>query len=176
MSFETVDELKQWVKDWESLVHSRDLQKIKTLFDDRIVFLSPAIYKPSSDKEYIIEILSYVVQVIEDFKYTDRIDYNPTSRTVTALFEGNVRSSSSKTGSLRVEGVDMFTLTKEGKIAELKVMVRPMNALSQVATQMKLKFLKGMMKKSSKNSTAIWGFVIGVSSVIAYVTLTYFMP
>ena len=54
------------------------------------------------------------------------------------IFEGRVKNK--KGNYLKVEGIDLITLNENGKIIELKVMIRPMNALIEVATQMKQKF------------------------------------
>lgn len=130
-------DLKKWINEWDELVKSKNEVKIKSLLADNVQFYSPAIFKPSSDKEYICEVLTCVIEVIDQFHYPSpaRFDVDDEQLTITALFKGRVKGKSGKDGWLAVEGVDMFKLNEEGKIVELKVMLRPYNALTEVLNQ-----------------------------------------
>jgi hypothetical protein len=74
-------------------------------------------------------LLGAVVQVFEDFRYTDQIESGDTA---TLLFEARV-------GDRELNGVDILRFDAEGRIREMMVMVRPMSGVNALAEAMQAK-------------------------------------
>jgi hypothetical protein len=119
-----------FIESWKAAVKEHDLPAMLAHFGEPMSFASPAIFQPSSDRRYIDRIIGFVAEVIEDFHYTD---IHPTDDGAVMIFEG-------RCGALGLEGIDVFRLHPSGKIAELKVFIRPMNALNALAGEMMRRF------------------------------------
>ena len=70
-------------------------------------------------------LLGAVVQVFEDFRYTDQTE---TGSTATLAFSARV-------GDRELEGVDILRFDGEGRIANLTVMVRPLTGAIALAEE-----------------------------------------
>jgi hypothetical protein len=87
---------------------------------EEVVLHTPRFWRPITDRNWMLGILSMVPQAIEGFTYHRHwID----GHDVIMEFAGDV-------GGLRLQGIDIFTLDPNGKITELTVLVRPPNALA----------------------------------------------
>lgn len=84
------------------------------------VLYTPRFWKPITDRNWMIGILTMVPRAIEGFTYFRHwIDGNE----LIMEFKGNV-------GQYGLQGIDIFSLNDEGKIQELTVFVRPPNSLA----------------------------------------------
>jgi ketosteroid isomerase-like protein len=114
---------------FRAAAEGKDFSAIDELFADRVSFRSPVVFKPYEGREAIAVILGAVVEVFEDFRYTDQIESGDTAA---LLFEARV-------GDRKLNGVDVLRFDAEGRIAELMVMVRPMSAVTALAEAMQTK-------------------------------------
>jgi hypothetical protein len=114
---------------FRAAAEGKDFSAIDELFADRVSFRSPVVFKPYEGREAIAVILGAVVEVFEDFRYTDQIESGDTAA---LLFEARV-------GDRELNGVDVLRFDAEGRIAELMVMVRPMSAVTALAEAMQTK-------------------------------------
>jgi SnoaL-like domain len=114
---------------FRAAAEGKDFSAIDELFADRVSFRSPVVFKPYEGREAITVILGAVVEVFEDFRYTDQIESGDTAA---LLFEARV-------GDRELNGVDVLRFDAEGRIAELMVMVRPMSAVTALAEAMQTK-------------------------------------
>jgi ketosteroid isomerase-like protein len=114
---------------FRAAAEGKDFSAIDELFADRVSFRSPVVFKPYEGREAIAVILGAVVEVFEDFRYTDQIESGDTAA---LLFEARV-------GGRELNGVDVLRFDAEGRIAELMVMVRPMSAVTALAEAMQTK-------------------------------------
>ena len=105
---------------------NKDFSAAEGLFSDDVVFRSPAVFKPYEGKEAMGMVLAAVVQVFEDFRYSDQIEAGDTAA---LLFEARV-------GDRELNGVDVLRFDSEGQIRELMVMVRPLSALNALVEAM----------------------------------------
>jgi len=112
---------------WSKAVTAGDTEGIRSLLSDEMTFYSPVLFKPSTDRAYINQVLSFVDSSLSDFEYVDHYE-QPGG--LAMLFRAKV-------GDLAVDGVDFFKLTEDGKVRELKVMLRPLNATMLLAQTMK---------------------------------------
>lgn len=119
-----------FLEKWRAAVDADDHDKISALLADEMTFYSPVIFTPSSDRAYIDAILQFVAESISDFTYVEEYKQENGAALV---FAGKV-------GELKVEGIDLFKLDDEGRVIELKVMLRPLNTVMLLAQNMKAKF------------------------------------
>ena len=83
------------------------------------VLRSPVTFKPFEGREAVAGLFAILLEVFEDFRYTDEFE----AEGKLALVFG------ARVGDREVEGVDLFRLDAEGRIAELTVFVRPASGL-----------------------------------------------
>jgi hypothetical protein len=105
---------------------AKDFSKGEELFSPDVVFRSPAVFKPYEGLEVLGVILTNVAQVFEDFRYVDQVE---TGDTAVLVFEARV-------GEKELGGVDVLRFGKDGKIAELMVMIRPASGLIALGAEM----------------------------------------
>ncbi len=116
-----------FVANWRDAVEGKDAEKIFPLLSNEMTFYSPVLFKPSSDRAYIDAVLRFVDETLSDFEYIE-IYEQP---------HGAAMIFRAKVGDLTVEGVDLFKLDEQGKVTELKVMLRPLNATMILGQAMK---------------------------------------
>jgi len=119
--------VETFIANWRDAAEGKDPEKIFTLLSNEMTFYSPVLFKPSTDRAYIDAILRFVDETLSDFEYIE-IYEQP---------QGAAMIFRAKVGDLTVEGVDFFKLDDEGKVTELKVMLRPLNATMILAQAMK---------------------------------------
>ena len=96
---------------------------------DDVVFRSPVVFTPYVGRDALRPILAAVLEVFEDFRYVREIGAAD-ARDHALVFQAKV-------GDKEIEGCDFLRFDEDGAIAELTVMVRPLNATLTVAEMMK---------------------------------------
>ncbi len=122
--------VETFIAKWRDAVEGGDAEKIYPLLSNEMTFYSPVLFKPSTDRAYIDAILRFVDETLSDFEYIESYQQP----------QGAAMMFRAKVGDLTVEGVDFFKLNEEGKVTELKVMLRPLNAVMTLAETMKAHF------------------------------------
>lgn len=112
---------------FRAAAEAKDFSAIEELFAAEVEFKSPVVFKPYQGREAVAMLLGAVVQVFEDFRYSDQTE---TGGTATLAFSARV-------GDREVEGIDLLRFDDEGKIREMAVYVRPMSGLNALAGEMK---------------------------------------
>ena len=92
-------------------------------------FKSPVVFKPYEGRDAVAMILGAVVQVFEDFRYTDQVE---TGETATLAFSARV-------GDRELDGIDLLRFDPDGRVRELAVYVRPISGVNALAEAMKAK-------------------------------------
>ena len=124
---------EEFVERWEAAVASADGAAVDSLLAEDVTFRSPALFRPTVGRGPTTLVLAAVLQVFGDLRYTHRYLDEPEG--VTLQFETSVQDASGR--RLEVEGVDIFRLDVDGRIASLTVMLRPLNATQAVAERMR---------------------------------------
>jgi hypothetical protein len=114
---------------FRAAAEGKDFSAIEELFADQVSFRSPVVFKPYEGREAIGVLLGAVVQVFEEFRYTDQVE---TGDTAVLVFEARV-------GERELNGVDVLRFDDDGRISELMVMVRPLSAANALAEAMQSK-------------------------------------
>jgi hypothetical protein len=111
---------------FRAAVEARDMDAVRTLLHDDVVFRSPAVHKPYTGRAACAHLLRHVEQVFTGFRYVDEIDGGDR---VALVFEAEVDGK-------QVMGLDHLRLDETGRITELTVMIRPLSGLIALATAM----------------------------------------
>jgi hypothetical protein len=122
-----------FVERWEAAVATADVASVEALLAEDVTFRSPVLFRPTVGRGPTTLLLAAVLQVFGELRYTHRYLDEPDG--VTLQFETSVGADDGR--RLDVEGVDIFRLDPEGRIASLTVMLRPLNATQAVAAGMR---------------------------------------
>jgi hypothetical protein len=114
---------------FRAAAESKDFSAIDELFAEEVMFKSPVVFKPYEGRDAVAMILGAVVQVFEDFRYTDQVE---TGDTATLAFSARV-------GDRELDGIDLLRFDSDGRVRELAVYVRPISGLNALAEAMKAK-------------------------------------
>lgn len=116
------------LKTWHQFIENRDLSLLDDFLVDDVILYSPVVFTPIEGKFFVKTYLMAAEQIIANktFEYVNEI-----SRDNYAVLEFKTEIE-----GITVEGVDMITFTKDGKLKSLKVMVRPLKAMNMVHQKM----------------------------------------
>jgi hypothetical protein len=87
------------------------------------------VFKPYEGREAVAMLLGAVLQVFEDFRYTDQAE---TGDTAALAFSARV-------GDRELDGIDLLRFDADGKVREMAVYVRPMSGVNALAAAMQAK-------------------------------------
>lgn len=129
---------RRFIAGWDDAVGQRDLVAAGAMLADHVAFWSPAVHRPTSGRDTVMEILDTVMDVFGDIVYTN-VFANDTGGVVmqfaTTVHDGERR--------LDVEGVDVFQLDDDGLAIEMRVMLRPLRAVEAVVAAMQERVAQG---------------------------------
>jgi len=113
---------------WHEAVKCRDAAGLDDLLADDVVFHSPVVHTPQRGKQITQQYLAAAFQVLS----------NPTFRYVREVAGEHdaVLEFMVEIDGISVNGVDMIKWNEEGRIAEFKVMLRPLKALTVIQQKM----------------------------------------
>jgi hypothetical protein len=111
---------------FRAAAEGKNFSAIEDLFAEDATFRSPVVFKPYEGRDTIAMILATVVDVFEDFRYTDQVE---TGDTAVLVFEARV-------GDRELNGVDILRFDADARIKELMVMARPKSGLQALAEAM----------------------------------------
>jgi hypothetical protein len=111
---------------FRAAAESKDFSAIEDIFTAEASFRSPAVFRPYEGREAIGMILGAVVQVFEDFRYTEQTESDDAAA---LAFRARI-------GDRELEGIDLLRFDDEGKVRELAVYVRPLSGLNALAEAM----------------------------------------
>lgn len=121
---------RRFVERWQAAVAARDAGAVAALLADDVAFSSPAVYRPYQGRELVAALLG-VTEVFGELTYTGA--YASGDGGVVMQFETTVQGPDRV---LRLEGVDVFRLDDEGRIRDMRVVIRPLNGLQALAGAM----------------------------------------
>jgi hypothetical protein len=113
---------------WHQFVKNSNHDKLVDFIDENAVLYSPIVYKPIKGSFMVGMYLMAAAKIIANpnFKYEREI-----CDTENAFLE-----FTTEIDGISVEGIDMIKFTKEGKLKEIKVMIRPLKAIHIVHQKM----------------------------------------
>ena len=110
---------------FRAAVEAKDIDAAVALFRPDAVFNSPVVHKPYQGGPALHAILSAVVEVFEDFRYTAEHGGD----------DGHVLEFAARVGDRELQGVDILR-SADGVLTELTVMVRPYSAATALRERM----------------------------------------
>jgi hypothetical protein len=114
---------------FRAAAEAKDFSAMDEIFAEDVEFKSPVVFKPYAGREAVAMLLGAVVQVFEDFRYTDQTE---TGDSATLAFSARV-------GDRELEGIDLLRFDGDGRVREMAVYVRPMSGVHALADGMKRK-------------------------------------
>jgi hypothetical protein len=105
---------------------AKDLELLAATLREDVVLHSPILFRGFEGREIVAAVLTQVIQVLENFRYTDEL---VEGKTVALRFKANV-------GDRELEGIDFLELDDDGRVAELTVFMRPLSALTRFNEEM----------------------------------------
>ena len=111
---------------FRAAVEARDLSSMSLLLSPDVVFNSPVAFTPFRGRDVVIEVLGNVMEVFEDFTYTDELEGTGSHALVFAA----------TVGGRHVQGLDYLVLDEDGLISDFTVMVRPLSGVIALAEAM----------------------------------------
>jgi SnoaL-like domain len=114
---------------FRAAAESKDFTVIDELFTEDVVFRSPVVFKPYEGREAVAMILGAVVQVFEDFRYTDQLETG----------DAAALAFSARVGDRELDGIDFLHFDEEGRVDRMAVYVRPMSGVQALAEAMQRK-------------------------------------
>lgn len=125
--------IEEFLEQWHKVVANRDLHGFHELLEDNVSLNSPVSSKPITGRETISFIFMALLTILDDFTYYRCAD---DGKNLFLEFSGKLKKHDKV---FKIEGVDVFKISSSGKVAELTVMMRPLTALQEFATQMSAK-------------------------------------
>lgn len=112
---------------WHEIIKERKPELLDEILADDCVFLSPVVHTPQRGKEITKLYLTGAMHVLVDgFRYEKEV--------VSA--DHAVLEFVCEIDGITVNGVDIMSFDKDGKINEFKVMVRPLKAINMLHAKM----------------------------------------
>jgi hypothetical protein len=107
-------------------VETGDLNRIMDQFADDAVLHSPITFQPFEGKTAIRQLLTIIMEVFQEFHYTDELD--GADGTKALIFEAKVRNRDA-------QGIDLLRFNEAAQIVDLTVMVRPRSAMEALLAE-----------------------------------------
>jgi SnoaL-like domain len=117
--------------DFRAAVENGKVAQATDLFREDAIFRSPILFKPYEGRERVLKVLQAAERVLGiggSFRYVHQLE-DPNDRVAVLEFVTEVDGK-------HVEGIDKLTFDEEGRITELKVMLRPASGLQAVGARM----------------------------------------
>ncbi|MEL7690180.1 nuclear transport factor 2 family protein [Citromicrobium bathyomarinum] len=115
---------QQGLADWHTLATSPDPERLARLVAEGAVFHSPVVHTPQEGRTLVVAYLSAAAATLGQgqFRYLREILDGPHAMLeFTCILD-----------DIQVNGVDIITFDDAGKIADFKVMIRPIKAVNKV--------------------------------------------
>lgn len=101
-------------------VERKDVEAMTAVFREDAVLNSPVSFEPFRGRPAIGMLLRILMEVLEDFRYTDEL--RGEDGTLALVFEASVAGR-------ELQGLDLIRFDDLGRLRELTVMVRPRSGL-----------------------------------------------
>ena len=117
-------------------VERHGLDDLIACFREDAVLHSPITFQPFEGRPAIRRLLGIILEVFQDFRYTDELD-DEQGRTRVLVFRARV-------GKREVEGIDLLRFDDAGMVSDLTVMVRPRSGLEALLAEVQPRLLAAM--------------------------------
>jgi hypothetical protein len=108
-------------------VEARSLDEMLAPFAEDAVLHSPITFKPFEGRAAIRMLLGILLEVFEDFRYTDELA-SADGDTLALVFRA-------RAGGRELEGIDLIRFDTAGRIRDLTVLIRPRSAIEALLAE-----------------------------------------
>lgn len=115
---------QQGLAEWHTLATAPDPERLARLVAQDAVFHSPVVHTPQEGRALVVSYLSAAAATLGqgEFRYVrELVDGQNVMLEFTCVLDG-----------IQVNGVDIIHFDEAGKIADFKVMIRPVKAVNKV--------------------------------------------
>ncbi|MGV6801660.1 MAG: nuclear transport factor 2 family protein [bacterium] len=113
---------------WHRMVEQQDFTALPDILHPEAIFRSPMAHHPYQSAMAVCVAINAVATLFQDFTY-EREYHGQNDQAVILEF-------SARLDQRHLKGIDLFTFSTDGRIKEMEVMIRPLNALSLLGTKM----------------------------------------
>jgi hypothetical protein len=107
-------------------VEALNLDDMMAPFAEDAVLHSPITHKPFEGRAAIRQILGILLEVFQDFRYTDELDAGDGVKAL--VFRA-------RAGERDLEGIDLIRFDATGRIVDLTVFIRPRSAIEALLAE-----------------------------------------
>jgi ketosteroid isomerase-like protein len=120
--------IENTVAAWHKLIEARDAEGLDNILAESVVFHSPVVHTPQTGKPITTLYLTAALHVLN----------NNTFKYLREVVSGNhaVLEFQTVIDGITINGVDMISWGKDGRITDFKVMLRPLKAVNMVHKMM----------------------------------------
>lgn len=113
---------------WHKIIENKDVDGLADLLADSVIFHSPIVHTPQAGKSITTLYLNAAFHVLN----------NDTFKYLREVIQGNhaVLEFQTIIDGILINGVDMITWDADGRITDIKVMLRPLKAINLVHRMM----------------------------------------
>jgi hypothetical protein len=104
---------------WHRIVAEKDLDALAAILADDVTIGAPPYWSKLDGKDLVAHLLGIIIETIEDFTYHREWTHG---REFALEFRGHV-------GEHQLQGIDLITVGDDGRIRNLDVLIRPINAV-----------------------------------------------
>jgi len=126
---------------FRNAVEARDLDHMLAPFAEDAVLHSPITFKPFRGRAAIRQLLGILLEVFQDFRYTDELEAQDGTRAL--VFRARV-------GELDLEGLDLIRFDGSGRIRDFTVMIRPRSAIEALLAEVAPRLQRSMGAQGSR--------------------------
>jgi len=119
-------------------IEAGDLEHLMSAFADDAVLHSPITFEPFEGRHAIRTLLGIVMEVFQDFRYTDELV--GADGTIALIFRTRVCDR-------EVEGIDVVRFDETGRIRDLTVMVRPRSGVEALLGEVAPRLAAALAKR-----------------------------
>jgi hypothetical protein len=123
-------------------IERHDLDELMAIFAEDAVLHSPITFQPFEGKAAIRMLLAIIMEVFQDFRYTDELDAAD-GDTKILVFRTRVKNRD-------VEGIDLLRFDDEGFVRDLTVMVRPRSSMEMLLAEVQPRLTAAMQAATSR--------------------------
>jgi hypothetical protein len=109
-----------FLAEWHRIVQEKNVTAIGALLAEDVTLGAPPYWSKLQGRPLVAHLLGLILQTIEDFTYQRQW---VTGRELALEFTGHV-------GGKHLQGIDLITLDEAGHVANLDVLMRPINGIA----------------------------------------------
>ncbi len=117
-----MDPAERFLEDWHRIVAARDLDGHAKILAEDVTLGAPPYWAKLEGRALVAHLLGLIVHTIEDFTY--QREWRQGAE-LALEFTGHVAES-------ELQGIDLITLSAAGEVQNLDVLMRPLNAVSEL--------------------------------------------